>query len=195
MRENNKHYNKRRNNWKKNNNSEGGKNNQDAGRNKVEPGRNGHNNGKNFNDNHAGNKPGKNNGEPKLHVKTFKVTKSVTDEQIRQEDEAIRNFKSSTQLICAKCGQPVQDITQAISGKTEGSVMHFDCVIQELQQSETLGPGDKITYIGQGRFGILHFDNPHDQKHFQIKKIIEWENKEKKADFRNEMADLYSTVK
>jgi Mn2+/Fe2+ NRAMP family transporter len=41
----------------------------------------------------------------------------------------------------------------------------------------------------------FHFDNPHDQKHFQIKKIIEWENKEKKADFRNEMADLYSTVK
>lgn len=131
----------------------------------------------------------------KFPVKTFRPSTMVTIEQIRSEESAINDFKANTQLVCSKCGLPIQEITQAVSGRLDGTVMHFDCVIQQLCEEEKLGDGEKITYIGQGRFGVLYFENPHDMKHFKIRKIIEWEKREEKAEFRNQMADLYSQVK
>ena len=67
--------------------------------------------------------------------------------------------------------------------------------IETYRKNEKIETGDKITYIGQGRFGIVHFASPGDTKHFSIKKIIDWEEKDKKPEWRNEMADLYSKIK
>ncbi len=192
----NKHYSNHHNNnnnWKKN--SDSYDNFYQNGNNRSFNGKN--NNHSNNHNNHSYQNNFKNRGgqDFKIPQKFFHPTNAVSDEQIKSEDEAIKKFKASSQKVCCKCGQVIQDLTQAISGKTENSLMHFDCALEEVSKSESLGPGDKIAYIGQGRFGLLHFENPHDMKHFQIRKIIEWENKEEKAPFRNEMADLYSLVK
>jgi len=64
----------------------------------------------------------------------------------------------------------------------------------QLEQTEKVGQNEKICYIGQGRFGILYFENPRDQRHFTIKKIIDWEEREKNHDWRNEISSLYSQV-
>ena len=53
---------------------------------------------------------------------------------------------------------------------------------------------EKIAYIGQGRFGVLYFENPRDQRKFTIKKIIEWEDREKKSEWREELSGLYSQI-
>ena len=53
---------------------------------------------------------------------------------------------------------------------------------------------EKIAYIGQGRFGVLYYENPRDQRKFTIKKIIEWEDREKNSDWRDELSGLYSKV-
>jgi hypothetical protein len=87
-------------------------------------------------------------------------------------------------------------MANAITNRGSGKPVHFDCVISKLSESESLSQNEKIAYIGQGRFGVLHFDNPHDQKHFTIKKIIEWEAREaERGEWRNEMAGLFSQVK
>jgi len=95
---------------------------------------------------------------------------------------------------CTRCGQPVTDLHSALTDAGGGTV-HFDCVITELTKREFLEEGDTISYVGAGRFGIVNFGNSgdrKDQKVFTIKKILEWENKDERAEWRGIVADHYS---
>jgi hypothetical protein len=96
--------------------------------------------------------------------------------------------------VCTRCGQPVNDLHSAMTDNGGGTV-HFDCVIAELTKREFLEEGDVISYVGAGRFGVVNFGKPgerRDQKAFTIKKILEWENKDERADWRGIVADHYS---
>lgn len=116
-------------------------------------------------------------------------------EQLKAENEAIDAFKKANQCNCPKCNQPVTDLSSAITDRATGKPMHFDCALESVQSQEQLGSGDKVIYIGQGRFGVVNFPNIHDTKHFTIKKIIDFEEKEKRSPWRDEMSDLYSQVR
>lgn len=120
---------------------------------------------------------------------------SVPAEQIRADEEAITAFKNANQCTCPVCNKIITDLSSALSDKATGSPVHFDCALAQAGKDEKLEAGDKIAYIGQGRFGIVNYPNVHDVKHFTIKKIIDWEDKEKRSAWRNEMSDLYSQVK
>ncbi|MDR2028362.1 MAG: hypothetical protein LBP93_02350 [Treponema sp.] len=100
---------------------------------------------------------------------------------------------------CPYCGKPIRDLSAAFSDRSSGAAVHFDCVIARLAENEILQKGDAITYIGGGRFGIVHFNNPSDfqgrssdPRKFTIKKIFEWEDKENRAEWRKSIADHYS---
>ncbi|GHV50479.1 hypothetical protein AGMMS49579_04120 [Spirochaetia bacterium] len=95
---------------------------------------------------------------------------------------------------CPYCGKPIQDMSTAITDKSSALPVHFDCVIARLAEGEMLEPGDAVTYIGGGRFGVVQFLNPSDSRNFKIKKIVEWENKENRADWRKDIGDHYSIV-
>lgn len=110
-----------------------------------------------------------------------------------KRDQAIIDLKKR-EVICEKCGQPITDVASAIADKVSGKPVHFECVLNELAKGETLGENDRIAYIGQGRFAVLHYDNPRDQKGFKILKIIEWEPREQKREWRDELSGLYSQV-
>lgn len=97
--------------------------------------------------------------------------------------------------LCVKCGEPIQDITSALSDKGGGGPVHFDCVLAFLQGAENLGTNEKIVYIGQGRFAVMFFENPVDTRKFKIVRMIEWESREAKAEWRTEISDRYSHVK
>ena len=56
------------------------------------------------------------------------------------------------------------------------------------------GENEKVAYIGQGRFAVLHYENIRDQRHFTIKKIIEWESREEQSQWREELSGLYSKI-
>jgi hypothetical protein len=71
-------------------------------------------------------------------------------------------------------------------------VAHFDCVMAKITECEHLGTGDFIAYIGGGRFGVVYYPNPHDKKKIHIRKIIEWEDQNKRAEWRKDVADRYS---
>ena len=53
---------------------------------------------------------------------------------------------------------------------------------------------EKIAYIGQGRFGVLYYENMRDQRHFTIKRIIEWEDRDSKPEWRTEISEVYSKI-
>lgn len=96
--------------------------------------------------------------------------------------------------LCPKCGQPITDITSALPDKNSGEALHFDCVLSFLQGAETLGANEKIVYIGQGRFAVMHFDNPSDTRKFRILRVIEWEGRDVRPEWRSDVAGLFSQV-
>jgi hypothetical protein len=95
---------------------------------------------------------------------------------------------------CPYCGKPITDLATAIADKDSGQAVHFDCIIGRLAENETLERGDAIAYIGGGRFGVVHFNNPQENRIFSIKKIIEWENKDERVDWRRIVADHFSVT-
>ncbi|MCL2197115.1 MAG: hypothetical protein FWB77_05820 [Treponema sp.] len=95
---------------------------------------------------------------------------------------------------CVWCGKPIKDITTAISDKESGRPVHFDCVLTRIGEMEHLELNDSVCYIGGGRFGIIHYNNPPDTRDFSIKKIFEWEVKEKEKDseWRRPISEYFS---
>ncbi|MCL2007022.1 MAG: hypothetical protein FWG77_02955 [Treponema sp.] len=92
---------------------------------------------------------------------------------------------------CLYCGKPIRDLNSAIADRDTEVPIHFDCVASKIGLGERLEKGESIAYIGGGRFGIISFGKP-DSKDFKIKKIIEWEDKEKKAEWRSLISEHYS---
>lgn len=111
-----------------------------------------------------------------------------------EKDDAVVHHKLETP-ICPRCNEPITDLPSALAEKGTNAPVHFDCVLAYLNENEKLNQNEKITYIGQGRFAVVHFENPHDTRHFNIVRIIEWEERDKKYEWRTNIAGLYSQVK
>lgn len=90
-------------------------------------------------------------------------------------------------FLCSICGKNIRDLSSAITEKASGEPAHFDCVIKNLAKNETVKENEKIVYLGNGKFGIIHYEN-NQNKNFQIIKEIEYEEvKEEQPDWRNRL--------
>jgi len=167
--------NKKRTNW----------NNQKGGQQK--------NNGQNQNQNQSQNQGQNYLSDNKQKVFHFNHTLYENEELKKERQKSIQELKAR-ETICPMCGQPITDIASAMAGKDGESPVHFECALKEVESQEKLEEKEKIAYIGQGRFGVLYYENPRDQRKFVIKKIIEWENREKKIGWREEVSSLYSQI-
>lgn len=132
------------------------------------------------------------NQEPKKNLQ-FNHT-FYEDEKARKERQRVIQEIKAREVICPKCGQVILDVASAMADKNTGAPVHFECVLAEIEKNESIGQNEKIAYIGQGRFGVLYYENIRDQKHFQIKKIIEWEDKERNSEWRDELSSVYSKI-
>ena len=133
------------------------------------------------------------NSEQKQKTFHFNHTLYENEESRREKQKAIQELKAR-EIVCPMCGQPLTDVASALPDKKTGNPVHFECALVEVSKDEKLGENEKIAYIGQGRFGVLYFENPRDQRNFTIKKIIEWEDREQKPEWRNELSGLYSQI-
>ncbi len=97
------------------------------------------------------------------------------------------------EFTCSICTYPIQDLSAALANKTEAmEPVHFDCVLKRLNEIESLGKNQVITYMGRGTFAVLEFPNLANKKEFSIIKTIEWEAKESLPEWRTTIADLFS---
>lgn len=85
---------------------------------------------------------------------------------------------------CSICNKPIRDVTAAITDLSSEKPAHFDCILKNLSETETLGNQEKIIYLGSGNFGIVKIIN---NKKFEIIKKIPYENMEERIDWRKEM--------
>lgn len=127
--------------------------------------------------------------------KAFQFDKSQYEDS-EGEKERLKNIQrlKARQVICPLCNQPITDLASAMTDKESGNPVHFECALEKVKSQEKTGENEKIAYIGQGRFAVIFFENPRDQRHFTIKKIIEWEDREQKSAWRDEISGLYSQV-
>ncbi|MDD7460430.1 MAG: hypothetical protein SPJ89_01680 [Treponema sp.] len=154
-----------------------------------------HNNRKHNNNNWKNNRHSQDNYSPRSVRPLFRPTiKAVTEEQIKETEEAIRSFKDANQPVCPLCGEAIRELSTALNDSKTGQAIHFDCAIEQLQKDISLEQGEKIAYIGQGRFAVLYYANVHDVKHFQIRKVIDYEEKDKQPEWRGQMSELFSKV-
>ena len=93
---------------------------------------------------------------------------------------------------CPWCGKQIKDIATAIADKDTGIPVHFDCVLARITEMETLEINDSVCYIGGGRFGVVHYNNPPDVRDFTIKRIYEWEVKDNSAEWRRPISEYFS---
>jgi len=93
---------------------------------------------------------------------------------------------------CPWCGKQIKDIATAICDKDTGRPVHFDCVLARIAEMEKLETNDSVCYIGGGRFGIVHYNNPPDTRDFTIKKIFEWESKDSNNEWRKPVSGYFS---
>ena len=145
---------------------------------------------KKYHSNWNNQKPTENKNKPKFQFNPH----NYIDAKVESDrQKAIVELKAQ-KVICPKCGEVIQDIASSITDRKTNTPVHFDCVMKELSETEKLGENEKIAYIGQGRFGVLYFENPRDQRKFTIKKIIEVEERETRAQWRDQLSGLYSQV-
>lgn len=154
-----------------------------------------HHNWNNKNSNNGKNKPSNQNFEPlnRSQSTRFHYVAHENVEAQQKRENAIRELKTR-EIICPKCNEKITDMASAIADKASGKPMHFECVMKMLGETEKLGQGEKLAYIGQGRFAVLYYENIRDQRHFQIKKTIDFEDRDNRAEWRTEMSSLYSQV-
>lgn len=129
-----------------------------------------------------------NNSQKKAHYVTYETSESQA-----QKEKAIKDFKER-EVLCSKCGKPITDMASSMASKNGSAPMHFECAMEQVSCNEKLEQNEKIAYIGQGRFAVLSYENIRDQRHFKIKKIIEWESRDAKPEWRSEISNLFSQV-
>lgn len=97
-------------------------------------------------------------------------------------------------MVCEKCGKEIKDLNTALSDKNTGNPVHFDCILNFIKSSEEVKENEEVVYIGNGSFAIVVFENPRIRKKFKIIKYIEWEEKNKKYQWRDEIKQLASST-
>ncbi|MBN2618192.1 MAG: hypothetical protein JXR64_07775 [Spirochaetales bacterium] len=97
-----------------------------------------------------------------------------------------RKKKSSSVALytCPVCNEGIKEVGNAIDYL--GGPSHFDCVIRSLTEKENLKPGEKITYIGSGRFGVINYKKNDSGVPFTLIREIDVEDKEKTLPWRDE---------
>jgi len=94
--------------------------------------------------------------------------------------------------VCIWCDKPIREFSTALTDPDTGKTVHFDCAVSRITERERLEKGDAIGYIGAGRFGVIHFDNPQNAKKFRIKKVLEWEDNEVRSEWRVALYEHFS---
>lgn len=76
------------------------------------------------------------------------------------------------------------DLSSAIGAdRDSGLPAHFDCVYDRVKAAESLGPNEKVVYLGAGAFAVVEFRDAKEGA-FLVKRRIQWEKEGEKKEWR-----------
>lgn len=120
--------------------------------------------------------------------------KAELNERVRENDKAIVEFKRNANFVCSCCGKEIDDYWSAVCSKGGDGLLHFDCAMSMVSENEKIEAGEKLSYIGNGRFAVIRFADPKNPKRFSIRKIINWESEGQHPKWREDISSLYGTI-
>lgn len=95
---------------------------------------------------------------------------------------------------CPLCGKPVYDLTTAVcADKESGAPAHFDCVLERVAAAETLGPAERLVYLGSGSFGVVEFKDKSESA-FVVKRRVQWEKEGDKKPWRRGLSTRITRI-
>ncbi|MBN2049330.1 MAG: hypothetical protein JW760_02700 [Spirochaetales bacterium] len=106
-------------------------------------------------------------------------------EQTREQPKIV---KVEWHTPCPLCGEKITDLSSALTERISGNPAHFECVMKQIAQAEDLQKDEKVSYLGNGSFGILQ-QAPGGQ--FKIRKKIPYEEKETSTEWRRNLISIH----
>jgi hypothetical protein len=94
----------------------------------------------------------------------------------RTERQAQQPATQRVVPVCPVCGEPVQELSSALTHRQSGGPAHFDCIVKELREANPLGPQERLCYLGGGVFGVLTWKIEGNPASFVIKRRIPYED-------------------
>ena len=87
---------------------------------------------------------------------------------------------------CAICGEPIQDITSALSRPADGEAVHFDCALKSAEEQLSPVDGEKVVYLGSGGFAAVELE-AYQKRKLKIIRRSEWEKADEKSEWRTKL--------
>ena len=127
---------------------------------------------------------------------------SSTGNRNRNRNRNRKNFKNPKNkknkfppVTCSVCGKSIDSIAQTIGGPGKDEFSHFDCTLRVLSESETLLPGQKICYIGNGDFAVIEYNKKNFSGGFFVVRRITYENQELKSSVKKLVSERKKTAR
>jgi hypothetical protein len=89
---------------------------------------------------------------------------------------------------CPICSESIDNILTAIAHGEHAQPAHLECVIRRLAEREQLSEDEQIAYIGEGDFAVLHRPSTRGSGRTEIRRRIEYEDKNHKPEWRRELS-------
>ncbi len=102
-------------------------------------------------------------------------------------DERDERRNREPPAVCPLCQKPIFDLSSALAEPHAGAPVHFDCALQQVTERESLGPKEKIVYIGAGNFAVVEFRDQSETT-FDLKRKVAFERKETPSPWRSAMS-------
>jgi len=84
------------------------------------------------------------------------------------------------------CGEPIGDITNALSGLEDGKPVHFDCALKAAVEKMHPGEGETVIYLGKGGFAVVD-SQAYQQRRLKIIRRMDWEDPDTETPWRTEL--------
>jgi hypothetical protein len=136
-------------------------------------------------------------GEQGQRAREQRQPRPVEGEWAEQPErlEPVQRPESARDMpACPICNKPVYDLSTAVSASREsGEPAHFDCVLERVQASESLGPGEKLVYLGSGGFAVVTFKDRNEAA-FTVVRRVQWEKEGEKKEWRKGLSSRIANL-
>ena len=101
-----------------------------------------------------------------------------------RRQERPKRPENTWQPDCPLCGKSIRNINIAIEEQKSKQPAHFECIMRDLTKEVTLGPQERLHYLGSGCFGIVKLQEGKGLSSYSIVRRIQYEDRDNKADWR-----------
>jgi hypothetical protein len=85
-------------------------------------------------------------------------------------------------------GKPIESIYQAIVHRDTKRPINFETALEQVKNTESLGPNEFVCYIGSGNFAVYCEREENGRKTLELRKKIMYEDHHEKPDWRRELS-------